>query len=176
MKDKQTYRTRKEYSTDMSYENETKITSEDNGVLNLTSLIEQHKKDIWGWKQRESQWASDKNILENDKKIIEELSTKLVEIGKANLALKKRAQEAEGETTIVKGIGMNSPEMKSLRARVSELEGTLGSAQDINTDHQKYNGELQIKLTEVEEDNKKLSQQISDYIKKYENSIRSLGL
>jgi hypothetical protein len=100
----------------MSYENETKITSEDNGVLNLTSLIEQHKKDIWGWKQRESQWASDKNILENDKKIIEELSTKLVEIGKANLALKKRAQEAEGETTIVKGIGMNSPEMKSLRA------------------------------------------------------------
>ena len=34
MKDKQTYKTRKEHSTDMSYENETKITTEDNGVLN----------------------------------------------------------------------------------------------------------------------------------------------
>ena len=176
MKDKQTYKTRKEHSTDMSYENETKITTEDNSVLNLTSLIELHQKEVQEYKQRESQWVRDKNQLDGNKQIIEELSTKLVEMGKANLALKKRAQEAEGETTIVKGIGMNSPEMKSLQAKVSELEGTLGSAQDINTDHQKYNGELQIKLTEVEEDNKKLSQQISDYIKKYENSIRSLGL
>ena len=30
-----------------------------------------------------------------------------------NVALKKRAQEAEGEVTIVKGIGQNSPEMKA---------------------------------------------------------------
>ena len=149
---------------------------EDRGELDLTLLLEQHQKEIWEWKQKESQWIRDKNQLDGNKKIIEELSIKLVEMAKVNLAFKKRAQEAEGETTIVKGIGMNSPEMKSLRARVSELEGTLGSAQDINTDHQKYNGELQIKLTEVEEDNKKLSQQISDYIKKYENSIRSLGL
>ena len=149
---------------------------EDRGELDLTLLLEQHKKEIWEWKQKESQWIRDKNLLDGNKKVIEELSTKLIEMAKANITFKKRAQEAEGETTIVKGIGMNSPEMKSLRARVSELEGTLGSAQDINTDHQKYNGELQIKLTEVEEDNKKLSQQISDYIKKYENSIRSLGL
>ena len=44
-------------------------------------------------------------------------------MGKANLALKKRAQEAEGETTIVKGIGMNSPEMKAAQAKIKELEG-----------------------------------------------------
>jgi DNA repair exonuclease SbcCD ATPase subunit len=160
MKDKQTYKTRKEHSTDMSYENETKITTEDNSVLNLTSLIEQHKKDIWEWKQRESQWIRDKNQLDGNKQIIEELSSKLVEMGKANLALKKRAQEAEGETTIVKGIGMNSPEMKALRAKVNELEGTVGSAQDINDNHQRYNGKLQTRLTEVEDDNKSLSKQI----------------
>ena len=162
MKDKQTYKTRKEHSTDMSYENETKITTEDNSVLNLTSLIEQHKKDIWEWKQRESQWVRDKNQLDGNKQIIEDLSTKLIEMGKANLALKKRAQEAEGETTIVKGIGMNSPEMKALQTKVNELEGTLGSAQDINENHQRYNGKLQTRLTEVEEDNKKLSKQIQD--------------
>jgi len=125
-------------------------------------LIEQHKKEVWEYKQKESQWIRDKNQLDGNKKIIEELSAKMVEMGKANLDLKKRVQEAEGENTIIKGIGNNSPEMKELQARVNELEGTLGSAQDINTDHQKYNGELQTRLTEVEEDNKKLAKQIQD--------------
>ena len=128
----------------------------------LTSLLEQHKKDIWEWKQKESQWIRDKNQLDGNKQIIEELSTKLIEMAKINLTLEKRLQEAEGETTIIKGIGNNSPEMKELQAKVNELEGTLGSAQDINTDHQKYNGELQTRLTEVEEDNKNLSKQIQD--------------
>ena len=128
----------------------------------LTSLLEQHQKDIWEWKQKESQWIRDKNQLDGNKQIIEELSTKLIEMAKANIALKKRAQEAEGETTIVKGIGMNSPEMKALQAKVNELEGTLGSAQDINDNHQRYNGKLQTRLTEVEEDNKRLSKQIQD--------------
>ena len=162
MKDKQTYKTRKEHSTDMSYENETKITTEDSSVLNLTSLIEQHKKDIWEWKQKESQWIRDKNQLDGNKQIVEELSTKLIEMGKTILALKKRAQEAEGENTIIKGIGNNSPEMKELQGKINELEGTLGSAQDINTNHQKYNGELQLRLTEVEEDNKNLAKQVQD--------------
>jgi len=125
-------------------------------------LIEQHKKEVWEYKQKESQWIRDKNLLDGNKRIIEELSTRLVEMGKDNLALKKRAQEAEGETTIVKGIGLNSPEMKALQARVNELEGTLGSAQDINDNHQRYNGKLQTRLTEVEEDNKRLSKQIQD--------------
>ena len=129
-------------------------------MADLTSLIEQHKKDIWEWKQKESQWIRDKNQLDGNKQIIEELSTKLIEIGKANVALKKRAQEAEGENTIIKGIGNNSPEMKELQGKINELEGTLGSAQDINTNHQKYNGKLQTRLTEVEEDNKNLAKQI----------------
>ena len=128
----------------------------------LTLLIEQHQKDIWEWKQKESQWIRDKNQLDGNKQIVEELSTKLIEMGKVNLALKKRAQEAEGENTIIKGIGNNSPEMKALQARVNDLEGTLGSAQDINENHQRYNGKLQTRLTEVEEDNKTLSKQIQD--------------
>ena len=133
-----------------------KVKETDDMVL----LIEQHKREIWEWKQKESQWIRDKNQLDGNKQIIEELSTKLVEMGKANMALKKRAQEAEGETTIVKGIGINSPEMKALQAKVNELEGTVGSAQSINDNHQRYNGKLQTRLTEVEEDNKKLAKQI----------------
>ena len=77
-------------------------------------LIDQHKKDIWEWKQKESKWVQDKNLLEGSKRIIEELSTKLVETGKLNVA------------------------------------------------HQELNGKLQTRLTEVEEDNKKLSKQIQD--------------
>ena len=39
-----------------------------------------------------------------------------------NKDLKKRAEEAEGEATIIKGIGMNSPEMKAAKERIKELE------------------------------------------------------
>ena len=121
----------------------------------LILLIKQYKKEIWDWKQKESQWIMDKNQLEGHKRIVEELSTKIVEVGKVNLALKKRAQEAEGETTIVKGIGMNSPEMRAAQAKLKE-------AGVINKLHQDLNGKLQTRLTEVEEDNKRLSEQIQD--------------
>ena len=132
-------------------------------------LIEQHKKEIWEWKQKESKWLEDKVLLDGTKKLVDKLSEDLMN-------MKKRAQEAEGETTIVKGIGMNSPEMRAAKARIKELEGTLVSAQNINDDHQRYNGKLQTKLTEVEEDNKKLSLQISDYIEKYHHGIRKSGM
>ena len=35
--------------------------------------------------------------------------------------LKKRVEEAEGELTIIKGIGMNSPEMKEKDRLIQEL-------------------------------------------------------
>tara|TARA_R110000824_G_scaffold142594_5_gene309800 strand:+ start:201 stop:626 length:426 start_codon:yes stop_codon:yes gene_type:complete len=132
MKDKQTYITRKEHSTDVSYENEATITNEDRGDLDLTLLIEQHKKDIWEWKQKESQWARDKNQLEGHKRIVEELSTKVVE-------LTKKVRAAEGETSIIKGIGMNSPEMRAAQDDIKELRKNL---------------------TEVKQDNKNLAEQI----------------
>jgi len=77
----------------------------------------------------------------------------------------KLRQEAEGEMTIVKGIGENSPEMKALRSRVKELE-------EINESHRKLNGKLRERLTEVEEDNKKLANQIEHRI----NQLRRSGL
>ena len=43
------------------------------------------------------------------------------ELQAENEKLKKRAHEAEGETSIVKGIGANSPEMKEAQARIQEL-------------------------------------------------------
>ena len=149
---------------------------EDRGELDLTLLLEQHKKEIWEWKQKEHQWIRDKNLLDGNKRIIEELSTKLIEMAKANMEWKKKAREAEGEMTIVKGIGMNSPEMRETQARVKQLEESLANALEINESHQRYNGKLQTRLTEVEQDNKRLSTQISDYIKKHEDRFRKAGL
>ena len=89
---------------------------------------------------------------------------------------KKKRQEAEGETTIVKGIGINSPEMRELQARVKRLDESLANALEINESHQRYNGKLQVRVAEVEEDNKRLNKQISDYIKKQESVSRHLGM
>ena len=47
--------------------------------------------------------------------------------------LKKRVEEAEGENTIIKGIGLNSPEMKALRKENEELKANLAREKE---DHQ----------------------------------------
>ena len=45
-----------------------------------------------------------------------------------NKKLKKRAEEAEGENTIIKGIGQNSPEMREAQTRIKELENKCREA------------------------------------------------
>ena len=64
---------------------------------------------------------------------------------------KKRREEVEGENTIIKGIGQNSPEMKALR---------------------KENEELRKEMDELRADNRKLSRQIEDRI----DRMRKAGL
>ena len=68
--------------------------------------------------------------LEKQKEILKAACKKA---GETIKALTKRAQEAEGEVTIVKGIGQNSPEMKASQRKVDELKAELASAKD---DHQ----------------------------------------
>ena len=143
--------------------------TEDRGELDLTlvkgqqaKLIEEYQKEIREFKQKEYYWEKTQNQLDRSKKVLGELAIKFGDLGKANIALKKRAQEAEGENTIIKGIGNNSPEMKELQSRVKQLDESLARALEINENHQRYNGKLQTRLTEVEDDNKKLATQIHD--------------
>ena len=81
-------------------------------------------------------------------------------------------QEAEGETTIVKGIGINSPEMKKAKERIAELDNSLSIALEINEEHQRYNGKLQTRLTELEEENKKLQDTLNNKLE----DVRKAGL
>jgi len=75
----------------------------------------------------------------------------------------KLRQEAEGELTILKGIETN---------RVKEAQDALANALEINESHQKLNGRLQERLTELEEENKK----IHDALNKRMNNVRKSGL
>jgi len=137
--------------------------TEDRGELDLTFLVEQHAKEIWALKEQISKQSEELTVLRGTKDVVVRLTNELVR-------MKKRAQEAEGENTIIKGIGSNSPEMKNLQARVKELEESLAAALGVNDDHQRYNGKLQTRLTEVEEDNKKLSKQIDDQLDRFRKS------
>ena len=79
MKEKRTYNKLKEHGEDMSYENDTKITNEGRDAGDLPFLIEKYKKEVWDWKQKEADWIKTENLLNGAKKIIDELSNKLVQ-------------------------------------------------------------------------------------------------
>ena len=62
-----------------------------------------------------------------------DLTLKIDQLELLNKKLKKRAEEAEGENTIIKGIGQNSPEMKALQKENEKLKADLARAIE---DHQ----------------------------------------
>ena len=88
MKDKRTYTNSKEHGEDMSHENEVKIEPG-----NLPFLIEMHKKEIWEWKQKESEWIKTENQLQGAKGIIDELSSRLVKAFAEIALLEKKLAE-----------------------------------------------------------------------------------
>jgi len=81
--------------------------------------------------------------------------------------LKKQVREAQGELSIIKGIGNNSPEMKLLQKEVAALKQQLHTndeksqkrieeLMEINKEHQQVNGKLNSEL-EIEKKNHALS-------------------
>ena len=58
---------------------------------------------------------------------------------------KKRAEEAEGELTIIKGIGNTSPEMRDAKAKIKELQSNLDRIK-------KENNDLYNRLAKITED------------------------
>ena len=76
---------------------------------------------------------------------------------------RKLRQEAEGELSIMKGIETN---------RVKEAQAALANALEVNESHQKLNGKLQERLTELEEENKRMH----DALNKRINNMRKSGM
>ena len=106
---------------DMLTSDDLKRIKEDRGSEDLTRRIEE---------------------LENSITIALEVNDKYQ---RENVALKKRVEEAEGENTIIKGIGMNSPEMRACQERVKE-------AGRINKLHQELIEQLKAELARTKED------------------------
>jgi uncharacterized protein YdeI (YjbR/CyaY-like superfamily) len=59
---------------------------------------------------------------------------------------------------------------EGMNPKIKELEEALANALAVNESHQKLNGKLQERVTELEEDNKKLSHQIEDRVNKMRKS------
>ena len=75
-------------------------------------------------------------------------------------------QEAETETILIKGIGMNSPEMKSLRSEVEALK------QQLHTDREEY----QKNLDKIKKENNDLYNKIADLTEDQLQKARESGL
>ena len=98
--------------------------------------------------------------------------------------MKKRAQEAEGELSIMKQLETNR--VKEAQARCDHLQNELDRVKkenndlfnrvadslEVNESHQKMNGKLQERLTELEEENKKMHDAINNKL----NDARKAGL
>ena len=67
-------------------------------------------------------------------------------------------------------IGEARKDREGMNPKIKELEEALANALAVNESHQKFNGELQERVTELEEDNKKLSHQIEDRVNKMRKS------
>jgi len=139
------------------------------------------KEEMEKYRDEDRQQEAGQCIMGEMRKDREDLSWK----EKYNKEHKLRL-EAEGETHLVKAVGMNSPEMKAANAKIKELQNSLdrfkkenndcynriAEALEVNESHQKYNGKLQERLTELEEENKKMH----DAINKKLDSARKAGM
>jgi len=97
-------------------------------------------------------------------------------------AMKKRAEEAEGELSIMKGIETNrvkeaqaasgrlQDELDRCKKENNDLFNRIADSLEVDESHQKMNGKLQERLTELEEENKKMHEHLN---KQVENARKS---
>ena len=126
--------------------------TEDRGKLDLTRRIEE---------------------LENSLSIALNIND---EQQRENKKLMDRVRAAEGETSIVKGIGMNSPEMKQANATIVELRQRVSELMAISKSHQSLMGKQIVENEELKRDNKALARQIDDYFNARLNAVRKSGV
>ena len=147
-------------------------------ITDTSVLIDTYEKEIWKLKELLSRALQDTNTLEGTKRIV-------VELSKEKINLKKKCQELENEMILIKGITViNSPELREANKKIVELHNSLerfkkenndlfnriADALEVNESHQKLNGKLQERLTELEEDNKKIHEHLN---KQIENARKS---
>ena len=150
----------------------------------VDGLIVHYRHEVRKGQEAYDQLLKELNMLRGTKQIVERLSADLSK-------MKKRAQEAEGELSILKGIETN---------RVKEAQATSGSLQDeldrikkenndlfnrvadsleVSESHQKLNGKLQERLTELEQENMEMhaeNKKIHNHLQEQVENARKSGM
>ena len=101
MKDKRTYTKLKEHGEDMSHENESKITNEDRGPLDLTLLTEQYRDDLKKYQDRESLYIQTENQLKGAKKLTVQMANTVTVLDKRNHELMKEIDRLNEELQLL---------------------------------------------------------------------------
>ena len=124
----------------------------------VDGLIDHYRHELRKGQEAYDALLKELNMLKGTKQIVERLSADLSK-------MKKRAQEAEGEISILKGIETNLvKEAQAISNRLqdeldrkgrenNDLFNRVADALEVNESHQKYNGKLQDRLTELEQEN-----------------------
>ena len=156
----------------------------------VDGLIDHYRQEVRKGQEAYDELLKEVNMLRGTKQIVERLSSEV-------RRMKKRAEEAETETILVKGIGINSPEMKGLKSEVealkqqlhvdsekykrenNDLYNRIADALEVNESHQKFNGKLQERLTEVEQENIELhaeNKKMHNHLDKQLDNARKSGM
>jgi len=101
MKDKRTYINKKEHGEDMSHENESKITNEDRGPLDLTLLTEQYRADLKKYQDRESLYINNENQLKGTKQIAMDMAATVTKLDRQNQELMKEIDRLNEEIQLL---------------------------------------------------------------------------
>ena len=113
---------------------------EDRGELDLTRRVEELEKSL---------------------SIALDINDKLQ---RENKKLVDRVQQAEGETTIIKGIGMNSPEMREKDKLIQELRMRIRDMLLISEQHRTILGDEITERKKLEKEVRDLKVQMSEYL------------
>jgi DNA repair exonuclease SbcCD ATPase subunit len=129
----------------------------------VNGLIDHYRQEVRKGQEAHDKLLKELNMLRGTKLIVESLSKDLSQ-------MRKRAQEAEGELSILRGIETN---------RVKEAQAALANALEVNESHQKLNGKLQERLTEVEQENIELhaeNKKIHNHLQERVEGARRAGM
>ena len=108
-------------------------------------LIDTYEKEIWKLKELLSRALQDTNTLEGTKRIVIDLSKEKIELRR---------------------------ELDRVKKENNDLYNRIADALEVDESHQKLNGKLQERLTELEEENKKMH----DHLDRQVENARKSGM
>ena len=100
------------------------LKKKNDSTLDLSLLIDQHRREIHRYKMKESEWIRTKNQLDGNKKIIEELSAQII-------GLKKEIDRLSEENNNIRTIDSSHKSLNGeLRSENKHLKEKIAAYQE----------------------------------------------